>query len=54
MNKELIKQIIGENQYFVRNVTFMKPPFKFEVADNYVFNNHIGFMNSKKKSQKNN
>lgn len=37
MNKELIKQIIGENQEFVEKVTFMERPFTFEDAGNYVF-----------------
>lgn len=37
MDKELVKQIIGENQEFVQNVKFMERPFKFEDAGNYVF-----------------
>lgn len=36
MEKELIKQIIGENQEFVLNVQFMIRPFNFEDAGNYV------------------
>ena len=37
MNKEQIKQIIGENQEFVKDITFMERPFTFEDAGNYVF-----------------
>lgn len=37
MDKELVKQIIGENQEFVQTVKFMERPFKFEDAGNYVF-----------------
>lgn len=37
MDKELIKQIIGENQEFVEKVAFMERPFTFEDAGNYVF-----------------
>lgn len=37
MDKELIKQIIGENQEFVEKVSFMERPFTFEDAGNYVF-----------------
>ena len=35
MNKEQIKQIIGENQEFVKDITFMERPFTFEDAGNY-------------------
>lgn len=37
MDKEQIKQIIGENQEFVKDITFMERPFTFEDAGNYVF-----------------
>ena len=37
MNKEQIKHIIGENQEFVKDITFMERPFTFEDAGNYVF-----------------
>lgn len=37
MDKEQIKQIIGENQEFVKDITFMECPFTFEDAGNYVF-----------------
>lgn len=37
MNKELIKQIIVENQEFVQNQKFMQRSFKFEDKGNYVF-----------------
>lgn len=37
MDKEQIKLIIGENQEFVKNVTFMERSFAFEDAGNYVF-----------------
>lgn len=36
MDKEQIKQIIGENQEFVKDITFMERPFTFEDAGNYV------------------
>lgn len=36
MDKEQIKLIIGENQEFVKNVTFMERSFAFEDAGNYV------------------
>ena len=32
MDKEQIKQIIGENQEFVKDITFMERPFTFEDA----------------------
>lgn len=37
MNKEQIRHIIGENQEFVKDITFMERPFTFEDAGNYVF-----------------
>lgn len=37
MDRELIKQIIGENQEFVQNVKLLQRPFKFEDNGNYVF-----------------
>lgn len=37
MDKELIKQIIGENQEFVQRVKLQRRPFTFEENGNYVF-----------------